>query len=66
MKSYRRALETATELCNMPDPQYKPALFITWAEDICELLGSIYEVDYDQVSNDLRDKLIDLGIIEED
>lgn len=66
MKSYWQALQAATELCNMPEPNSKPAKFIEWAEDICELISSIYEHDYDQVSEDLREKLIEDGVIETD
>jgi len=66
MKSYYSALTAATELVNMPDPESAPAKFIPWVEDICELLSGIYERDYDQVCDDLRDKLVDVGIIEQD
>ena len=63
MKSYYSAISAATELCNMPHPETDPSKFIFWSEDICELLGSIYNVDYDQVVEDLQEKL---GLLEED
>jgi hypothetical protein len=64
MKSYYQALTAASELCNMPEPMANPAKFIVWAEDICELISSIYERDYDQVSDDFREKLVEDGVIE--
>jgi hypothetical protein len=56
MKSYFNALHSAVDgSINMPDPDSSPASFIKWAEDICQLLASIYERDYDQVTGDLMD-----------
>lgn len=57
MKSYFSAINTATELCNMPDPRLRPTEFIAWAEGICELIADIYGRDYDHVYEDLRDHL---------
>lgn len=57
IKSYYSALQAATELVNMPDPESSPAKFIKWSEDICQLISYIYEVDYDQVTIDLQEKL---------
>lgn len=63
MKSYYNALNAATELCNMPDPETAPGKFITWAEDICELIASIYERDYEQVCEDFQEAL---GLVEDE
>jgi hypothetical protein len=57
MKSYRQAISAATELVNMPNPEFAPGLFIKWAEDICDLIATIYERDYEQVCEDLKDYL---------
>lgn len=60
MKSYYSALKSATELCNMPDPESSAKAateFIKWSEDICELLANIYERDYDSVVLDLQERL---------
>jgi hypothetical protein len=57
IKSYYNALQEATELVNMPDPESSPARFIQWSEDICQLISSIYGIDYDQVTEDLQEKL---------
>lgn len=57
MKSYRKALNAAVSLCNMPDPNLYPAKFMRWAEDICELLAEIYDRDYDQVTEDMQERL---------
>lgn len=57
MKSYYQALDTATVLVNMPNPETYPSKFIEWSEDICELLAEIYERDYDDVTVDLQERL---------
>ena len=57
MKSYHSALRAASELCNMPDPESSPSKFIAWAEDICELIGNIYDVDYERVCEDFQEKI---------
>ena len=62
MKSYYQALDAATVLVNMPNPQTYPGKYIQWAEDICELIGSIYDRSFDQVSEDLSEAL---GLLEE-
>ena len=62
-KSYRRAIKAATQLVNMPDPQSNPTKFIVWSEDICELIGVIYDEDYDDV---VRDFQTELGFLDED
>jgi hypothetical protein len=64
MKSYYSALTSAAQLTNMPDPNTKPGLYITWAGVVCQLLSDIYARNYDEVCNDLRDKLVDEGIID--
>lgn len=64
MKPYWQAITSASELGNMPDPHSKPGAYIIWAEDICQLISDIYQRDYDEVCNDLRDELVDQGIIE--
>lgn len=58
MKSYYSAIDCAVEdSLNMPDFEVNPAEFIKWAEDICQLLASIYERDYDEVTNDLMEQV---------
>ena len=57
MKSYQSAIQTATELCNMPNPEKYPGDFIEWSEDICELIADIYDKDFETVVEDLQDKL---------
>jgi len=57
MKSYYSALTAATELVNMPDPESAPAKFIPWVEDICQLLSDIYGKRYEDVCEDLSERL---------
>ncbi len=64
MKSYWQAIESATESGNMPDPMTRPGLFIPWAEYICQLIADIYDRDYDQVTEDLQEKLVNLNLIQ--
>lgn len=63
MKSYYQAIQTASELGNMPDALSSPAKFIIWAEDICELIADIYSRSYDEVTQDLSERL---GLLNED
>lgn len=62
-KSYWGAIKAATQLVNMPNPQSNPTKFIVWSEDICELIGAIYDEDYDDV---IRDFQTELGLLDED
>ena len=56
MKTYNEALQTAVDATvNMPNPQVYPAKFIEWAEDLCILISEIYGVEYDQVTEDLKE-----------
>ena len=56
MKTYNEALQTAVDATvNMPNPETHPAKFIEWAEDICILISEIYAVDYEQVTEDLKE-----------
>lgn len=58
MKSYREALSWAVnESMNMPNPDAHPGKFIEWAEDICGIIGAIYDRDFDDVADDLREQL---------
>lgn len=62
MKSYYKALDAATLLVNMPNPQAYPSKFIEWSEDICELIAEIYNKDYGDVVEDLQERL---GLLED-
>ena len=57
MKSYYQAISQACQSGNMPFPDQYPGKFITWCEDICELISYIYDRDYDQVIKDIQEKL---------
>jgi hypothetical protein len=63
MKSYREALNISVNLCNMPSPNTHPAKFLLWAEDICELLAEIYNRSYEQVTEDMQERL---NLLDED
>lgn len=57
MKTYHQALNASVSLCNMPDPNTHPGKFLLWAEYICELLAEIYDRSYEQVTEDMQDRL---------
>lgn len=60
MNLYRDALSfVANNSLNMPDPETSPGKFIAWAEDICQLLAYIYERNYDDVTKNLKELVID-------
>lgn len=52
--SYYSALNHAAEIA--PDVN-KSTQFIKWAEDICGLLAHIYSREYDEVTEDLIEKV---------
>lgn len=51
MKSYHSVIDYLAELA--PDIELNPRKFISWAEDICDLLSNIYNKEYDDVTFDL-------------
>ena len=52
--SYYSALNQAAELAPSIS---RPTEFIHWAEDICQLLSYIYSQDYNEVTEDLVEKV---------
>lgn len=63
MLTYNAAIKTVVEATvNMPEPTRNPTKFIEWAEDICIVIAEIYEVEYEQVCEDLQELL---GLVED-